>query len=246
MHRRWLRSKRASIEGFTFKVDLPSQAPEEPISACFDLRWQRAPGSERHRNPEAVIRDHILVCAEKISRSEPVTRYYVIRDRINAALGMPKAIDYAAIRLLWASVRITVNADLLTRVVEREQSRNKAREREQQQLDEIHYVEAFRSQVLADPGMALAYWFMKHPDGIDGNSYDAIEALARRIASYDPDNSWVQVSRIIQDFVRKLTESERRQSVEILKFWFRRFGMPEYGARLPYDVDEGESVEPSQ
>ena len=65
--------------------------------------------------------------------------------------------------------------------------------------------------------MALAFWFMKNPEKVNEDAYDNIEELARRIAAYAPDNIWVQIALVVQDFIDNLTQEEKRNSISLLK-----------------------------
>jgi hypothetical protein len=227
------------IKSYTFDTDLQSQQPDELFIAHFDLRWRHVHRAKKVHDPEAAIRNYVRASASSLSAKEPVTRSQVTEDRINAVFGTPNDICNHAIRLLWVSVRFAkVEEGLLSRALERERAQVEAFRREQQQRDEVRHIEAFRSQILADPGMALAYWFRQHPDAIGKNSYEAIEELARRIAAYDPDNKWVEIAKVVQSFIDRLTLSERRQLIESLRMWIARHGMHDLVARLPKESDD--------
>lgn len=224
------------IKSCAFNDELQPLRSDVLLAAHFELRWRRKRASKKVHSPEAIIRDYVRTCAHKICSQEPITRFRAIEDRINAALGAPKDICNAAIRLLWVEVRIAeVEEVRLARARERENTRIEALNRYEQQIEEIRNVDAFRSQVLVDPGMALSYWFMQNPDSVGKNSYEAIEKFACRIASYDPDGRWVRVAKVLQAFVDGLTENERRQSIEILRLWIARHGMDELADILPRD-----------
>jgi hypothetical protein len=235
------RAKRQPPEPYRFEASLDSLVPGEKFTATFDILWDRVPGLRVHPDPYAVVRDYLRTSAEDISSKIPVTRRDVTADRINASLGSSHEFQQAGFHILQVRAQISVDPDILEYALGREKSQNKAREREQELTDEIRHVDAFRSQVLADPGMALAYWFIKHPDQIGDDTYAKIENLAGQVASYSPDNTWVQLARIIQDFIRELSQDERRRSIDFLtaslKVWFMRYDMPEYVKRLPQDLD---------
>jgi hypothetical protein len=224
---------------YAFDDELQTREPDEVLKAHFDLRWRRVGGSKRIYKPHPAIREYVRRHAGRISAEESIIRYHWIEDRINSAMGTSHDICGSAIRLLWANVRfLEVDEDLIVRARERERLRIEAVRREQEQKAEIRHIDAFRSQVLSDPGMALAYWFMRHPDHVGRDALDTIEDFAQRIASYDPNNRWVKISRVMQAFVDNLTESERRQSIEILRFWMTRHGMNGLAGGLPQDDDE--------
>lgn len=227
------------IKSYTFDAELQSEPSNEVLIAHFDLRWRRIRRSTKVHDPEVAIRDYVRASASSLSTRESITRSQVTEDRINAIFGTPRNICNGAIRLLWVSVRFAkVEENILSRALERERAQVEAFRRERQQRDEIRHIEAFRSQVLADPGMALAYWFRQHPDAIGKNSYEAIEELARRIAAYDPGNKWVEIAKVIQSFIDRLTLSERRQLIESLGMWIARHGMHDLVARLPKESDD--------
>jgi hypothetical protein len=233
-NRWWLRKR-----SYAFDVELRSQQPGELLHAHFDLRWRRTRRSKKVHNPEVSILDYVRTQADSLTIKEPITRSQVVEDRINAILGTPRDICNSTIRLLWVGVRFAeVNEGVLSAALERERAQIAALRREEQQRDEIRCVEAFRSQILADPGMALAYWFKQHPDTVGTKSYESIEELARRIAAYDPSNKWVEIAKVIQSFVDRLTTSERRQLVESLSMWIARHGMHDLVAQLPKEADE--------
>jgi hypothetical protein len=221
-------------ESFSFKTDLDSATSDEKFIAEFNVTWKAVRGPKINSCPHAVIRHHLRVAANKISSERPVTQCAAAADEISAALATPHDnLRQSGIRISQTRVKVTVDRETLARAASRERSRKNARQRKQQLDDEIQYVDAFRSQVLADPGMALSFWLMKHPDKIDGNAYSHIENLSRRIAAYDPGNIWVHVALVVQDFAGKLTEEEQRRSIKFLREWFTRYGMPEYADRLP-------------
>jgi hypothetical protein len=226
-------------EDYSFDEDeLRSSHQDLSFQARFELRWLTLPAPHAHHDPRAALRDHIRRVAGAICGEEPVTRARIVEDRINARLGNAHDLDKAPIRLLWASARIIAPTDVIAIAKDRELHRNQARLREEKQQQQIQRVEAFRSRVLSDPGMALAYWFMKHPGDPSQNSYTQVEQLACRVASYDPDKSWVQIALVVQEFVRDLTDAERRDSIDALRYWFRRY-RPEFESQLPEGVDLG-------
>jgi hypothetical protein len=224
---------------YSFKINLDSMMDDEKFTAKFDITWKSVRGSSVSSEPLSVIRHHLRASASKISSPESVTRCDATADQICAALATPHDLRKFGVQILQTHVDVWVDPEVLARARSRERSRERARQREQQLADEIRYIDAFRSQVLADPGMALAFWFMKHPDKADSNAYDNIEKLGRRIASYAPDNIWVQVALVVQDFVGELTEEEKRRSIEYLKGWFLRYNLPNYADRLPQVPDSG-------
>jgi hypothetical protein len=225
---------RQAPESFSFKTDLDSTTNDEKFTAEFNVIWKAVRGQKVNSCPHAVIRHHLREAANKISSEKPVTQCAAASDEICAALATPHDdLRHSGVQISRTLVKVTVDRETLARAASRERSRKNARQRKQQLDDEIHYVDAFRSQVLADPGMALSFWLMKHPDKIDGNAYSHIENLSRRIAAYDPGNIWVQVALVVQDFAGKLTEEEQRRSIKFLGEWFTRYGMPEYADRLP-------------
>ncbi|HEY6539889.1 MAG TPA: hypothetical protein VIZ18_03085 [Ktedonobacteraceae bacterium] len=235
------RGRSQPSERYSFRIDLDSSMPGEKFTATFDVLWDCLPGLRLHPDPKAVIRDYLRTSAESISSEISISRSEAAADRINAVLGTLHEFHESGFRMLQADARISVDPNQLSYADDRERSQNRARQRQQELANEILHVEAFRSQLLADPGMALAYWFMKHPDKVGDDTYSKIENLAGQVASYSPNNIWVQLARIIQDFVSELTQDERRQSLHFLtaslKVWFLRYGMPEYINRLPQDLD---------
>jgi hypothetical protein len=44
---------------------------------------------------------------------------------------------------------------------------------------------------------------------------------------------------VVQDFIGKLTDEEKRRSIEYLKGWFLRYDMPEYADRLSKVTESG-------
>jgi hypothetical protein len=237
VNKQWWTWRRAP-KSFNFKTDLDSTTDDEKLTAEFNVTWKAVRGQKVNSCPHAVIRHHLREAANEISSEKPVTQCAATADEICAALATPHDdLRHSGIRISRTFVKVTVDRETLARAANRERSRKNARQRKQQLDDEIQYVDAFRSQVLADPGMALSFWLMKHPDKIDGNAYSHIENLSRRIAAYDPGNIWVQVALVVQEFAGKLTEEEQRRSINFLREWFTRYGMPEYADRLPQVPD---------
>jgi hypothetical protein len=235
MNRRW-RVRRRRLQFFSFETDLKSVAgdeTDEKFIAEFKVTWKAVRASCVNSAPYSVIRDYLRVRAEQITSERPVTHFNAVADRICVTLATPHDLSQSGIRILQTHIKVSVDPDVLDRARSREGTRERARQRERQLADEVRYIDAFRSKVLADPGMALAFWFMKHPDKTDANSYDNIERLSRRIASHSPENIWVQIASILQDFIGKLNEEEKRRSIEFLDAWFLRYGKEDYASRLP-------------
>jgi hypothetical protein len=235
----WRRKNRSpsAPSSFSFSEDLPTTEVDLSLRAHFQVLWQHIPASSCHHDPEAALRDYVRAHAKRVSEKEPITRFYAISDSINTALGVSQDLETASVRLLWASVLVEPG-QMLNYAVERERIRSEVQLRVEQQKDEIRHIEAFRSRVLSDPGMALAYWFVKNPGDIRKDTYAQVENISRTISLYDPDKSWIQVAKVIQEFVHELTRDERRQSLDTLREWFLRYGMSKYADRLPEDLDD--------
>jgi hypothetical protein len=221
--------------------ELASSEGDLPFQAHFELQWslQR---TLPHHEPLAVVRDHVRSVAEEVSRKELITRASIVQDRINARLGAPYELAGSLLQLVWAKSTVTATPENITTARQRELRRSEARLRAEVQQHQIQRIEAFRSHVLADPGMALTYLFMEHPTEIGDESYRQVESLAQQVASYDPNKASVKIAHIIQDFVHDLTGDERRDSIDALKSWFRRYNKHEFAGRLPMDFGDSSKL----
>lgn len=204
------------------------------LGVSIDITWHPVPGAVAHRSPEAAINSYVIRQAERSSRAEPLVRYPIVLDRINGQLGTPRLLGEDTVRFEHAAVRANdISPDVLAEALARAKLRSQALLRYEQQRDEIRQVEAFRKLILSDPGMAMTYAFLKNPDSIGPESVKQAEDLALRVSGYDPDNSWVKVARLLQEFVHDLREEEKRELIEVLAELFRRYGMDHYAKLLP-------------
>jgi hypothetical protein len=238
--KRFRKSQAEYYEDYAFEEAIPAGHQSDIIlSLRFDVRWQHAdPQSTLHHEPEAVIRTYLRAQAEsEISRESP-TRHMAIQDRINARLGLPQVITSFNIRLIWASVRISIDEAIYALAVERERRAYQALLRAKEQEEQIKSIECFRDRIASNPGTALAYWFWQNPDKVGSVPNKAVMDLAENIARYVPESSWVKIAQIIHDFVNDLTADERRDSIQALVAWFRRYDKESYLEQLPRDLQD--------
>jgi hypothetical protein len=234
MPRWWNKGTDSQDAALTFIESFATKDPELEVAAEVSVRWRHLANVQPHTDPSAALRAHLRAIVGEAVGQEPATRAHAAQDIINAKLGTPQWIERTSIYVVQAHAQLIVDPHVHTDAADREQARQHARRRAEELADEIKHVEAFRSRVLADPGMAMAYWFLKNPEqATQQQALNDIESLSQKIASYDPENSWVQISLILQKFIEGLSEGDRRDSLEVLRKWLERFDGEEYLKRLP-------------
>jgi hypothetical protein len=224
---------------------LPSRHPDLVFDAHIHTEWDLRTSPDRHHDPHATIRTHVRSTVERYAAEEPVSRADVVEDRINTALGVSVVLQ-GGINLLWASATLTCERGALQVSLDRERRLSEASIRRDEQDQQIEQVEAFKDRVLSRPDMALTYWFMHHPGDVPGNGENQIEKLSLQVSKYASNRYWIQLAQILDDFIKNMTPGERRDSVQALEWWFRRYDAKDSLRRLlELDAEHGIEDRPS-
>ncbi|MFG2651205.1 hypothetical protein [Streptomyces sp. NPDC048436] len=211
---------------------LPSSATGYSFSAELTGRWEETPSARPHHDPRAAATHHALTAARTVARLYPLTESQAAQAHINTRLGVGADLQDAAVRLLWAKVQLTVTdqdhaaAAALQRRMHDQAMNDQAHRQQQQRVEELHQA------LSATPTLALAYWLTHHPESSDRDTINALEQLVRKIASYAPDNAWVNVAHLLQTFVEQLNEAQRVNLVEALAQIVTRYDQPNLAGQL--------------
>ncbi|MFE3382684.1 hypothetical protein [Streptomyces anulatus] len=133
----------------------------------------------------------------------------------------------APVRLLWAHIRLTADPQQAARADSLVRDRHQAEQHAHQDRMRLQRAKDLREALLSDPSLAFAYWFLDHPEAIDEETVQRVENLITASASYAPNTTWVQVAKILQEFVRNLPGDARQHLVTSLTHILDRYGQPE-------------------
>ncbi|MFE0763271.1 hypothetical protein [Streptomyces smyrnaeus] len=224
---------------------LPSQTPGYHFDVHLTGTWQGLSALSPHQNPHAAAADHALTVARSITTARQLSEVTAVETSINSRLGQPADLAHAPVRLLQAHVHLTADphhaaeADRLLR--EQHQAEQHARN-EQRRLQRAHDL---REALLGDPSLALAYWFLDHPETIGTATVQRVEQLIASAASYAPQTTWVQVAQLLQEFVRELSNDARQHLITGMAHIFDRHGHHDRARQLRA-VAEDMSVPPDR
>ncbi|KAA9160681.1 hypothetical protein FPZ12_016145 [Amycolatopsis acidicola] len=220
-----------------FGGEIPSRDVGLSFSADFVAEWR--PGRRGlQRNPEAVVRVAVADAARAAS-GYSILECSSAQDRVDSELGRLREDGRGEVRITSATARLYVPASVMEEAREH-QSRLRREKLEDQLLShEITRLERFRRSVLANPGSAMAYWFMQHPDDIEIDSYGKIKTLLGEISDNDAEQSWREAGRILVEFTRALSWEEKVRLIELVEAGMARFGHPDEARRFAEYLNPG-------
>ncbi|MFI1801359.1 hypothetical protein ACH427_29005 [Streptomyces sp. NPDC020379] len=233
--RRYRHEPRTGRAGFS--AQLASANPDFFFHADLTLAWEEISPPPTHHDPQAVACDYVRGVAESVANKRPLNQAEIVEHRANTLLGVPCDLEDQAVRITWGHAQITADpADIADATAERRRQRE-SRLKAEEQDREIARIEAFRYRVLSDPGMALAHSFMNNPGSFDEGAITRIENLARKAAVYDPQNAWVAIAHILQEFISELSPDARTEMISALPWWFARYRKSEFTQRLRKEME---------
>jgi len=199
--------------------------------ASCRIRWRERTRTT-HKNPLSAIRSQLNVIAGQVAERFPVTRADAVEDGINSLLGLPVPVRDSMIRIEWGRAVVRADPISISESMHREQRRREIKALADQQDHKIRYIEDFARKVLSRPDLAMTYVFLERRGEVESAVLGKAEEFARNVARYDPENFWIQVSDILLEFVRGLSLAERRESIEVLRHWLRRYERDDLIARF--------------
>lgn len=212
--------------------ELPSNIPGHPFDFHLASAWEELPSARPHHDPRSAALDHALTVAANITATRPLSDHVAAQARINTLLGTPLTIPRLPVRLLWAQAQITAQPQHLAAVsaYQRQQYEEDLHDqhirRRQQRAQDLY------NALRTTPALVLAHWFTDHPDTLDQLTLDRIEHFITTTTTYAPDTAWVQVARLLQDFVCGLPADARQHLIASLAQLFDRYGHPDRAAQL--------------
>lgn len=207
-----------------FATVLQSNVSGLYFNAEVNLSWAAPTLASGQRNPRDAARALILEVAEQKSGRLPVTRVAIAQHRINAELGRLGQIQDSEVHIDHCYVLLSTDPETAARGAEWERQQHVAQLANIRQEQELARLQRFRDAVLNDPGSAMTFWFMNHPDQLDEGLYGKLEALALKVAPYSPASTWVQVAKILHEFVQGLSSEEKQHLIRGLQQTFRSYG----------------------
>ncbi|MBT2530130.1 hypothetical protein J7E91_33435 [Streptomyces sp. ISL-99] len=210
----------------------PSITPGYHFTLHLTGAWEELPASKPHHAPRAAATNHALTLARNITASHQLTDTVPAAARINTLLGQPTEIPLLPIRLTWAQVHLTAEPEALYAVTSQQRrlhDQELQRTQQQRRLDEAH---ALRDTLVADPSLALAYWFATCPETIDQETLSRVERLITTAATYAPQGHWVQLARLLTDFTARLPDNAKTHLVGTLATLADRYGHADIAAGM--------------
>ncbi|MFJ6825481.1 hypothetical protein ACIQRJ_34285 [Streptomyces niveus] len=217
---RWRRQHRGSLELW---CTLASELPGYRFEAHLTGAWQQ-PAARPHHNPQAAAADYALALAQEAAGNFQLSRAALAEARANSQLGNPVDVPHTPVRLLWAQIRLTADPQQADRADALLRDQHQAEHRARQDHHRLQRAKDLRDALLTDPSLAFAYWFLDHPETIDEQTVQRVERLINAAASYAPHTTWVQVARILQEFVHTLPDDSRQHLITSLAHIFDRYG----------------------
>ncbi|MBP0458981.1 hypothetical protein [Streptomyces montanisoli] len=211
---------------------MSSPAPGYYFQAHLTGAWQRLPAARPHQHPQAAATDYALSVAQKIAGATQLSQADLAEAQTNSHLGRPVDLPNLPVRLLWARIRLTADAQQAAHVDQLLRERHQAEHDARQDHRRLQRATDLRDALLTDPSLAFAYWFLDHPEAVDEATVQHVERLITAAASYAPGTTWVQVARILQDFVLTLPDDSRQHLITSLAHIFDRYGQPQRAQQL--------------
>ncbi|WIX82875.1 hypothetical protein QRX50_19915 [Amycolatopsis carbonis] len=193
------------------------------FTARFEGVWRLRVSSRRQSQPDQAARSLLTCTAANVAARTPITHLSTAQAEINASLGRLGA-PGAEIAVHDASATVTVEPETLRQARHHEQLVREQELADATQERELRRLQRFRDTVLTDPGAAMSYWFMQHPDQLDEGVYDKITHLITKISEHDPSMSWLHVARILDAFIRDLDVADKQALLKLLSDEMVRFG----------------------
>lgn len=232
---RWLDERRTKELCFVVS-GLDSIDPGLSFRMKFHVFWRFSSGAQLHYNPEAVVRSFVRDCAQRSCLRSSIKDFQSVEDKINSSLGRERFLAQGGVRYLRGRGRMDISPDLVGSALELEQRRLKRLELEKEQEDQFRRASSFRHQVLEDPGIALAYWFMNNPHSLNEQAMSDVEKLTEKLAFHGASQSWALISKMVYEFIKDLSVEEKRDSLEVLMIIFKRYERYEMVDRLRSDL----------
>ncbi|MFE1797681.1 hypothetical protein ACFW9L_16110 [Streptomyces sp. NPDC059517] len=170
--------------------------------------------------------------ARNITEDTQLSQADLAEARTNSHLGQPVDLPTLPVRLLWARIRLTAAPQQAAHVDQLLREQHQTEHDARQDRRRLQRAKDLRDALLADPSLAFAYWFLDHPEAADEATVQHLERLITTAASYAPDNTWVHVARILQDFVSTLPGDARQHLITSLAHILDRYGQPERAHEL--------------
>jgi hypothetical protein len=89
---------------------------------------------------------------------------------------------------------------------------------------QLRGVEEFRATVLADPGAAMAWWFMRNPEKFDSTTLNDITKLIEYVQRHGRDRVAYRVAEIILGVMADLKGHERLSAITMVNTLLTNFG----------------------
>lgn len=212
----------------------------------FDIHltgaWQDIPGPQQHRDPPAAAADHALTTARTITAHRYLTDTAAVQARINTVLGRPEQVPDSPVHLMWVQAHVTAAPQDLTAVTALLRTEHEQTLREEHDRRALQRTRQLRDALLADPTLAVTHWFAEHPEAINPALLTQVTQLVDTITAYAPANQWVQVARILQDFVHDLPVDTKQHLTDRLARLLGEYGRSDLAAQLPQLDPSGTAV----
>ena len=215
--------RRAAVTD-SFVIPLPSSVRGLDFTARFTLTWAPTGRRDGSRNAGYAARCAVEETAEEVSTMMPVTRFAAAEHHINTELATLRHSRHDQARIDSAQVSLTVDPTTARTAAEYDKRLRDEYLADEIQRHELDRLQRFRDTVLRDPASAMSYWFMNHPEHLDETIYTRIETLVSKIADHDPTKRWLQIARILDDFIDDLTADDKGELLRVLHKLLSVFG----------------------
>ncbi|MEV0254698.1 hypothetical protein AB0H82_10605 [Streptomyces sp. NPDC050732] len=224
----WRRQRRGSLE---LCCTLDSELPGYHFEAHLTGAWQQ-PVARPHHNPQAAAVEYALTLAQEAVGTVQLSQAALAEARANRQLGRPMDVPHTPVRLLWAHIRLTADPQQADRADSLLRDQHQTEHHARQDHHRLQRAKDLRDALLTDPSLAFAYWFLDHPETVDEQSVQRVEHLINAAASYAPHTTWVQVARILQEFVHTLPDESRQHLIISLAHILDRYGHTDRAQQL--------------
>ncbi|MFI8351425.1 hypothetical protein [Streptomyces sp. NPDC085596] len=205
----------------------PSITPGYPFTLTLTGTWGELPSPRPHHNPAAAAANHALTIARNITSQYSAADAVFAAARINTHLGRPADIPHLPVRLSWAAVHLSAEADAQHAALTHQRHLGEEQQRQTEQQRRLDEARTLRDTLLTDPSLALAYWFTTAPQTTDSATLTRLEELLATTAPYAPQGLWVPLARLLHTFADHLSDEAKIHLIDTLAALTDRYGRPD-------------------